>query len=1080
MQWRRAKTRTAALALVLLVCGLAPAGAQQTAGRITGRVVDAATNRPLSGVQVFIPPTGIGNISDSDGRYVLQNVPAGSATVTAQLVGYKQGTVTVTVTAGQTAQANIGLQETAIQLDQVVVTGAGVATQRKKLGNTIASIDVAKVNTSAVSNVSQLLAAREPGVQILPGGGYTGEGARIRIRGSSSLSQNNEPVIYVDGIRMDNTSIDFAPQGNPSKLDNIPPDAIERIEVLKGAAAATLYGTEASGGVIQIFTKKGRSGPPRFTLQMDQTAISMPTNRILPLADFAETANDVQRIQKHWGRTVELFQPFQENLIPGYFNTGFDQAYSLSATGGGSLITYFVSGRVHNEDGPVAFNDLFADRAGFRETNDTQRQTQTKANVQISPSEKIRLDVNTMYAELKQELPNSGNNIYGVWPNLTQSFLRLACGEVDATLCPKRNLYGTNNFMTANEGIYQIQEVEANQFVGSTTLSYSPVQALNLNGTFGIDYNNESRFFFRPFGWNVDNYATVTPDGTRTVEETRNRVLTADFKASWDARINENLSSTFLAGAQGFLRQRTRKGGTGTQFPAPGLEVAGAGASPSVTETWIRNTQIGGYLQDQLGWKDWAFLTVGGRWDANSAFGEQFSTVFYPKANISLMPTQALGWSSETFSTVRLRAAMGTSGRQPDAFDKFTTFSSQTSSQGPGVRPSNLGDQGLKPEVSTEIEAGAELGLFSDRASINFTWWKSDLRDALVARGYTTSGGFIQPQLSNISKVAKHGFDIAINGRAFQTRRMSLNVFVNGAYLSQTIEDLGGAPPLHPGESYSRYRQYLVEGYAPGAFFGARVADVEIPLQIGPGAASCTAPTREQALAYFAGPRDPSAFKPLVVGNSTFGKQSGLAGVSPACGQNPLYSYLGKSTPDWTGVLGWTLGFLGNFELSSTLEFKVGDYVVHDLSGEFRRASPTIGRNVPNCVSFEAAMRNPQSTPETRLENAISWVKNCEGLSPLDGLNSINAADHIRWRELSLTYRVPTTFIDRWGLASAQISVGARNLGLFVNDEFKGMDPEATLNGRCNGGLECNFLDATDGWQVPIPRRITLSTRVSF
>jgi hypothetical protein len=220
-------------------------------------------------------------------------------------------------------------------------------------------------------------------------------------------------------------------------------------------------------------------------------------------------------------------------------------------------------------------------------------------------------------------------------------------------------------------------------------------------------------------------------------------------------------------------------------------------------------------------------------------------------------------------------------------------------------------------------------------------------------------------------------------------------------------------------------------------------------------------------------------FKPLVLGNSKLGVPNGAL-ASHNCGQGALLSYMGKSTPDWQGTFGWTLGFLGNFELTGTMEFKAGDFAYHDLSGEFRRSSPTIGRNVPNCVSFEATMRNPASTAEARLDAALDWAHQCEGLAPLDGLNSINPADYIRWRELSLTYRVPTTVIDRFGLASAQFSIGARNLGLWVNKDFKGMDPEVILAARCNAGLDCNFLDATDGWNVPIPRRITLSTRVSF
>ncbi|MGH7462619.1 MAG: TonB-dependent receptor domain-containing protein, partial [Longimicrobiales bacterium] len=406
-----------------------------------------------------------------------------------------------------------------------------------------------------------------------------------------------------------------------------------------------------------------------------------------------------------------------------------------------------------------------------------------------------------------------------------------------------------------------------------------------------------------------------------------------------------------------------------------------------------------------------------------------FNTAFYPKANVSIVPTQAFGWDHPIFSTIRVRAAIGKSGLQPSAFDKFTTYSAQPSVEGPGIRPSNLGNENLKPEVATEVEAGAEVGLFRDRASINFTMWKTDVKDALVPRQFPVAGGFINTQLDNIGKVAKKGFDIALTGSVLQRRNLSLSMFVNGSYLDQMVEDMGGAPALKTGGSYSRYRQYLIQGFAPGSFFAPKLADVAIPLNILPAVAgACVEPTQAQALAYFATPRDPSVFKPLVLGNSGLGKPNGQL-ASSSCGVGALLSYMGKSTPDWQGTFGFTVGFLTNFELTSTLEFKAGDFAYHDLSGEFRRSSPTIGRNVPNCVAFEAVMRNPASTAQGRLDAALDWARNCEGLAPMDGLNSINPADHVRWRELSLTYRVPTTFIDRWGLASAQLSVGARNLG---------------------------------------------------
>ncbi|HEX6308543.1 MAG TPA: SusC/RagA family TonB-linked outer membrane protein [Longimicrobiales bacterium] len=1077
----RARTSFTSIATRLLFLTLIsePLAAQET-GRITGRVVDVATNRPLAGVQVFVPPTGIGNLTDSNGRYLLLNVPAGRHAVTAQLVGFRQGEVTVEVRAGETVIANLQLTETAITLDELVITGAGVATERRKLGNTIATIDAERANTAAVSDVSQLLAAREPGVAVLPSGGYTGQGARIRIRGSSSLSQLNEPIIYIDGIRMDQSSISFNTQGNPSKLDDIPPESIERIEILKGAAAATLFGTEASNGVIQIFTKKGRSGAPRFTLQIDQTAITMPLNRIEPLADFAENDNDVARIRERWGRDVALYEPFVEDLIPTFFNTGYHQAYSLSVTGGSDRITYFATGRFQDEDGPSDFGSLFSEnpeRPDLRESNDTQRRTQMSANVAITPIEKVRIGVNTMYSELNQNSPENGNNIYGVWPNLTQAHLRLACGEVSA-ICPKVNLYGSGAFITANEALYSINEVDANHFTGSVNVNYTPIQAVKLDGTFGIDFVNESRTWFRPFGWNVNNYTTATVEGLRDVGEVRTRVVTADFKTSWEARLGEDVSNRLLAGAQGFMSQRTSRGGTGIRFPGPGLEVAGAGADQSVGEFWNRNTQVGGYLDNQIGWRDWAFVTVGGRWDANSAFGEAFNTAFYPKVNTSVLPTSAFGWDSDVVSTLRIRAALGRSGLQPSSFAKFTTYTPQPSAEGPGVRPSNLGNDSLKAEVATEKELGLELGLFDDRFGVEVTYWTTNVKDAIIARQYAVSGGFINEQLSNIGQLHKHGLDVALQGRAFQTRNLNLNLFVNGAYLVQEIEDMGGAPALKTGGSYSRYRQYLVEGFAPGSFFGPRVANIAIPLNLD---GSCTEPTRAAALAYFATPRDPAAFKPLVVGNEPggFGQPNGTL-ASHNCGTGALATYLGKPTPDWQGTFGFTLGFLGNFELNSIMEYKVGDFVSHDLSGEFRRTHAGIGRNTPACVGLESTLRNPASTADARLDAAVAWARTCEGLAPLDGLNAINTADHIRWREMSLTYRVPTSLIDRFGLASMQLSFGARNLALWVDQAFTGMDPEAVTNGRCNGGLDCNFLDATDLWQVPIPRRYTLSTRVSF
>lgn len=1048
----------------------APAAAQAN-GQLVGTIRDAATQRPLEAVQVYIGGTGIGALTNAAGRFLLLNVPAGEHVLLAELVGYRSGSQTVTVTAGESTIANFGLDQTAINLDEIVVTGAGIATERRKLGNTIATIDASTLENAPISTFSQMIAGRVPGVVSLPSSGYTGEGARIRIRGSASLSQLNEPIIYVDGIRVNNRSVEsWNEQGRPSRLDDIPPESIERIEILKGAAAATLYGTEASNGVIQIFTKRGRVGAPRFSVQADVSAINVPTNRILPVADFAESAADQARIAARWGENVGLYQPFERDIIPDLLGTGIGQIYSASVSGGSQAFQYFVSGRLTTEDGPFDGGKPFEPHPTLEVEEDTNRRASLTSNFTIIPSSKVRINFSTLYSEMEHHTPDNSNNIYGVFSGQLMTQLRLATED---------NWYGNPAFATTRENAYQLNFVNSSHFAGSTNIAFTPTDGFRLDGTFGVDFTSDDAVRFRPYGWNVDGFSGSTPDGNRAVSAERSREITLDLKGSY---INEfgTIENTFLFGGQGFLRQIQWAGGSGRDFPGPGLESLSALGSQSSNEFWERVTQVGGYLQDQVGYDDWMFFTVGGRWDANSAFGEEFSTAFYPKASVSIIPSMGMDWTNETISTFRVRAAIGKSGLQPGAFDKFTTFSSLSSSEGPGVQPSNLGNSALRPEVSTEWEAGAEMGLFNDRWSLDMTYWNRTVKDALVARQFPVTGGFSNTQLDNIGEMKAWGLELNLRGALLQSEGLSLNVFVNGAYLNEEITSMGGAPALKVGGSYPRYRNFLTQGFSPGAFFGSRVADVAIPLNLD---GTCTEPSQQQALDYFSTARNPSEFKPLAIGNdasnNTFGDPNG-AFASHNCGEGLLETYLGKPTPDWSGSFGFTLAFAGNFELSSLLEYKVGNYSVQDLSGMFRRSNSVIGRNTPRAAEFESIMKNPASSAQDRLDAALAWVGEIEGLSPMSGMNGVYDASWIQWRELALTYRIPSDIVEGWGLSTATINVGARNLRLFMLGDYTGMDPEGNVLGRCNGGLDCNFLQSTEGWGIPIPRRLTLSTRVTF
>ena len=1058
--------------VAFLALVLAPPLAAQETGAVAGRVIAGDTQRPLDGVQVFVAGTQIGGLTGEDGSFRLTEVPAGEHTVQARLLGYATAERTVTVEAGQTTTLTFELRERAIALDEIVVTGTGTGgVERKKLGNTIASINTAKLENAPTANVSEVLSAREPGVQVLPASGLAGEGSQIRIRGSSSLAQSNEPIVYVDGVRM-NTGGDFGGAvdaggggaGSSSRLDDINPSSIERIEILKGAAAATLYGTEASNGVIQIFTKSGREGPARWTMEFTGGIEAFPFGRVDLLSDFPRDQGQADRMNEFLGCNVQLFEVCDRPIMEEFAETGHYEDLRGSVNGGSNLMTYFLSGRFQNQDGPFGLER-------FGPAEDTHQQLAATANLNIFPSDVLRVQFRSNYTSTDHSTPQTTNNIFGAWPSGLMAQLRLVT---------ETNEFGAPAFATTEEIMQITTEQEVDHFGGSIGLNFQPGENVSLDGTFGIDYSGSRAEEQAPFGWNVDGVTTSNPDGYRDINDQTVTQATVELRGGWDAEFASDWSSTLTVGAQGFLLEQVNRGGEGEVFPGPGLEVAAAAANQTITEDWLQNATVGVFAQEQIGWRDFAFLTVGARYDANSAFGEEFSGVLYPKASFSVIPSDMDGWGSTTLSTFRIRGAIGQSGLQPGAFDKFRTFEALASAEGAGVAPDNLGNQDLKPEVSTEWEFGAEFGLLDDRYAVSATYWDRTVKDALVNKQFPVTGGFQDLQLVNIGELKGRGLDLGLNGTVYSGDDLSVDLYVNGAFLSEEVTDLGGSPPIKAGGSYPRYRNFIREGFTPGAFFGATLADVPIPLNL---EGACAAPTEAQALAYFSQPRSPDDFEVLIQdaqGNpSSVGCPGGVF----------LDHHLGKPFPDWQGSLGADIAFLDGFELQTNFEYKAGDFFWSDLSGAFAQSNAFIGRNTPKSARAVATMMDPASTAQERFDAAMVWATELRALSPMSGLNLIHPADYLRWRELSLTYNAPQSFADVFGFSGLSFSLRARNLALWVNDEYTGISPELAANARCslddpnaagNPATDCNFLQGTEAFREPLAKRWLLGVRANF
>lgn len=1063
-----------AAALLLLGLGAAPSAQAQT-GSIRGTVVAEGTNQPLAGVQIFVLNTRIGTLTNQNGAFLLINVPVGQAEVRAQLIGYGTTGQTVTVQEGGTATVAFRMGRSAIALDEVVVTGAGVATEKRRLGNTVGTIGSAQLENKPITTFSEALAGREPGVTALPGGGLTGEGASIRIRGTNSLSQSNEPIIYLNGVRIDRGGgrgyIGTGGGGLPSRLDDIDPTSIERIEILKGAAAATLYGSEASGGVIQIFTKRGNTGDPRWEVQVEQGFLNYP-DVFPPNAGFVTTQAEADRLTQFYGMQVQPYQVFTRDFITPLFETGYTSSYSGSVSGGSEAVTYYASGRYQFEDGPIGAKDIAL-------ASDVARRGQGTINVTAFPAEGLQVRVNSMYSRSINNTINNNNNIYA--PFTLAMFgqpQRASCVTPRGSSEPigngqcsgPGNVRGEAAFATVRETLQRSIEQDTDNFAGSLGANYRVAENVALDATFGVNFVNQRDILFYPFGYDVDRFTSNNIQGNKDVSDRNFRQLSLDSKMSWDTEFGEQLTSQLVLGAQGFMERVNNIGAFGRDFPGPGFGVAEAGSVQTVGEFFSSVVNAGFYAQEQIGYRDFIFGTVGARYDYNSAFGESAGGAFYPKISLSVMPSSLPGWNRDMISTLRFRTALGRAGMQPGAFDKLTTFQSIRAESGAGIRPLNLGNQDLRPEVSTEWEVGAELGVLQDRLAFEGTYWNRTVTDALISRQFPVSGGFLNTQLDNIGRLEGQGLELGIKGTAVQRRNVSVNLFANASYLHEKIADLGGAPALKVGGSYTRYRNWIREGNAPGAFYGPKVLDVQYPIDIN---GDCQPNSREELLAYFATPR------PNVTTTAPFRVLVQNGDPRPCgSGEDFLGLYLGKPTPDWQGSFGGDVGLGQNLTLSTLFEWKAGNFQVHNLTYGFRTAHPALGGNLPGAVQARATMADPNATAEQRLEAARQWVTQYVSLSPYDGLNEIEDADFVRLREVGLTYNLSRDLAQRVGASSLAINLSGRNLALWT--KYGGTDPEVNLLGRQTAGGLNDMAMGLDAFGFPLPRRYTISVRAGF
>ncbi len=732
---RSLATVVAMMSALLLLFGPAQLFAQDEPGGVRGQVVEAATGTPLAGAQVLVEGTTRGTMTNRDGQFRIGELRPGTYTVQVRSLGYRTVQQEVRVLPESFTDMELALRVSAVPLDEVVATGQPGPVARREIATSIATIDTRELETAPVNSLSELLQGRAPGVTVMPSGGMPGQGSRIVLRGLGSLQRITQPVIYVDGIRIDNSADTFMDQSSFGGhawvgLDDITPEDIERIEIVRGASAANLYGTEAAAGVMQIFTKQGQEGIQQFYLRSE--------------AGFADTPRDWWDVGGHSARVDDFYDQ--------YVSTGMQHRQHVSVRGAVDRFNYYASGSYRNVEGVIPNTGLM--HAGFR------------ANMNVSPFQDFIFGVSTGFSRRSMDLPYDGDHQFG--------FTRSALGA------PGGVALHPDTSLMLDVGL------AASRYTAGARMEWTPGTRWRHALVLGLDFFTSDNTDLRPFG------TPTAPDNAGAKANARRIANTynLDYQGSYRFDLTPDIRSRTSFGIQGYQREINWNWAYGEGWPAPGLETINVAANDTGNEDRVYTEQVGFFLEEQLGYRDFLYVSIAGRLDGHSAAGANERWQLYPKLGVSYLPSEQ-GLLPDAFGTVRLRAAYGEAGLHPEEFSALRTLIpvAVVPNIAGGIVPGNLGNPDLAPERSREIELGADVGLLNDRVSFEATYYNQRVNNAIFPVMAIPSHGFIQPQVRNVGGLRAQGFELGAD--AVLVRRPGLNwsVWTNLALHESEVDE---------------------------------------------------------------------------------------------------------------------------------------------------------------------------------------------------------------------------------------------------------------------------------------------------
>ena len=1041
---RRTLTR-AALALGLVVCNAAAAPAQQ-AGRITGLVTDAETNRPLAGVQVYLQGTTVGTLTSTDGRYLLQGVRAGTYTVLAQIIGHSQGRATnVRVTDGQTTTNDFRLTQTVLSLQEVVVTGVTDPVSGVKTPFSIAR--VSKENIATVPTTSSALASiqgKVAGASIIRSSGAPGTGVNILLRTPTSIQQGNSPLFVVDGVILSQsiggTTIDL------EALD------IENVEVIKGAAAASLYGSRAAAGVVSITTSRGKN------VGLDQTRISVrsefgssqaPTDFPLSNAHHylqaaggqwvnatgtAVTRNtrvvDPNNIMDNPYQTA-IFSNVDEFFQPAQFWTG-----SVNLSHSSRSTNFLTSFNQYNERGALVTNDGFT-RRDFR------------VNLDHRLRDNFSLSISAYHSRYSRDLLLQGTGEGGLFWDLLLIEPDVNLGVRDAN----GNYIQQPDSTIPNENPLFVEEADDEdewraRTLGSIDLRYSPLSWLNFLGNFSYDRSDTKYQYYRPKGRSLTIEGDEPSNGALQKDDDFSDALNASLSATVLRNFGKLTTRTTLRGLIE-REERTTVSASGSNlyvFGIPDLSVA-ATRSVSSSFTDIRSNAYS--VNSGLDYDGKYIVDALVRRDGSSLFGENERWQTYGRLSGAWRISAENFWPlKSTLNEFKLRYAVGTAGNRPGFSSQYETWS--VSSTG-AVSKGTLGNRDLKPEFVVEHEAGIDM-IFKNKYSLELTYAQQETRDQLIQLPLPASLGYPAQWVNTGTNTGK-SYEATFQAQVINKPNLSWNTTFVADHMTSKITEwnrscfFDGLQNVCAGSSLSEMwgERFITNTSQVAALLGDRASEFQV---------------------------NDDGYLVWVGAGNTY--RDGIA-----------KNLWGTTTVINGRTYNWGEAFLERDSLGFTTNSKIGESLPTVSVGWLNNVNwrgfalhtqfhTQLGGNVYNGTRqrLYQHLRHAdldQSAKSDELKKPISYYQRLYNAN-VNTTHFVEDGTYLKLRAISLQYRFNQQQLQRFGLRGAQtLAVGVIGRNIFTWTNYTGFDPEVG-----------SVLERRDTFGYPNTRQLTLTAEVTF